>query len=1386
MAAKKPSKRAARKSAKSAAPPPHPSDAAEADSEKAPSGHHYEPGFPVVGMGASAGGLEAFKRFFSAMPANNGMAFVVVPHLDPKQKSLMVELLARHTAMKVCEVTEATQLEREHVYVIPPNHFLAVEHGQLHLTAPRETRGATVAIDACFRSLAADQADWAAGIILSGTGSHGVSGLKEIKLAGGLIMAQQPATAEFEQMPSSAIATGIVDYILPPEEMPAALIKFFEHAKPANGAAASVAEQESPQLLAAILGLLRSRTKYDFSCYRKNMLLRRIERRMGLCGIFGLSAYVDFLRSHSQEVIALRKDLLIGVTAFFREPESFQTLDQLVIHELIGRMRDDVPLRVWVPACATGEEAYSIAMLLIEGCATAKQTPNFQIFATDVDEDALDFARRGLYPASIADDLSRQRLQRFFVPADENHYQINKQLRESILFAPQNLTVDPPFSRQDFVSCRNLLIYLEPEVQHKVITLFHFALKEGGYLVLGPSETIGRDTDLFETISKKWRVFRRIGPARRDRLEIPNFAGERPRLQFVRREPVARNPAGFSQLMQKLLVQEYAPASVLINRAFEVFCLHGATSNYLEFPSGEPSKDLLALARPGLPMKIRSAVNYAVREGQSVADETARVKRNGTHVPCTITVKPLQNAKDAEGLLLVTFQDRGVAEAATGPATHPAEPLEEQPSVVKLLEDELRTTREELQSTIEELEGSNEELKASQEELMSMNEELQSANEELETSKEELQSFNEELTTVNSQLEEKIMQLESATNDMTNLLASSEIAVVFLDAELCIKRFTPPTAKLLNLLKSDLGRPFRDISPKFTDPHLLDDCHLVLENVIPDEKEVWTEVKHHPSKRGDAAEYRRRWYLRRVLPYRASDQCIDGVVITLVDITDRMEREAQTRRLLTVLRDSNDGVTVQDMDGRITDWNRGAARMYGYSEAEALAMNIRELIPPNGQAAYLDRIRQIAQGQPTDPFDIQILTKDGRLLDVWLTATPLLDENGGVVGLATTERDITDRKKTEQELRQLNQELEQRVAGRTAQLTAANEKLTAEIVERKLAETALRENEERLAAIVKTAADAIITIRDDGTIESFNPAAQRMFGHSAQEAIGQPVNILVPSAYREERGDFLSYFLQIGQPGTVEVGHELMGLRKQGKVFPIDLAVSEVREGSQRLFTGIIRDISERKELQKQVLQIAEDEQRRIGQDLHDNTQQELTGLGMIAHGLFETLSTKGLNEAKMAARLSEGIGRALENVRKLSRGLVPAEVSAHGLTLALADLAKRSGELQPIRFTFQCDETVEVKDDIVATHLYRIAQEAITNALKHAQTDHITLSLAKTDGQITLEVHDNGRGIDPSQTGSSGIGLQVMAFRAGLIGGSLRVNPAAQGGTLVTCKVSS
>ncbi|MBM9520376.1 PAS domain-containing protein [Desulforhopalus vacuolatus] len=823
---------------------------------------------PIVGIGASAGGLDAFKQLFEAMPSDTGMAFVLIQHLDPTHKSLMVDLLSRHTAMKVVQVENRMPVESNYVYMIPPNYDLAIRNGELYITPPAQKRGLRMPINFFFSSLAEDQRERAVCIILSGTGSDGTLGLKAIKSYGGMAMAQSPNTAQYDGMPVSAISTGAVDYVLPVNEMPEAILKYINHSYVrGRWPGTDMTNDTNNQDLNNVLAILHAQLGHNFHHYKKNTLTRRVQRRMGLKQIERMLDYVTFLRDNPAEIEELFNDMLIGVTHFFRDRECWELLDEILITSLVRQSSPETSLRVWVAGCSTGEEAYTMAMLLMENFNKLNKKANFQVFATDIDIKALEHARSGRYPQSIATDLSPDRLNRFFVNKDDYYY-VSKQLRDKIIFSEQNLISDPPFSKLDLISCRNLLIYLEAEVQDKVIELFHFALRPGGHLLLGNSETIGHHIDLFETLSKKWRFFQRIDSAQPQRASFPILPGRlQNRPAFYALEPTVRaiKPV---ELVNTALLDHYAPTTVLINRKKEILYHFGETVKYLRYPTGEPTSDLFAVIRDGLVTKLRGAIYKCVQNDEDIIVSDARLKRNGKYVKISFSVISLTQYKGGTGLFLICFEE-GIKKS--GSSVEQVVSGETEEPIVQQLEYELSSTKEDLQNTIEELETSNEELKASNEEVMSMNEELQSSNEELETSKEELQSLNEELNTVNSELQDKVSILVTTNNDLNNLINSTSVAAIFLSTRFHINFFSPTAKKLFNLIASDIGRSLDDITPHFSDPDLHHDSEMVLETLRIKEKEIKTESGE--------------WFHRKILPYRTSDNRIEGIVLTFENIT---------------------------------------------------------------------------------------------------------------------------------------------------------------------------------------------------------------------------------------------------------------------------------------------------------------------------------------------------------------------------------------------------------------------------------------------------------------------------------------------------------------------
>ena len=863
------------------------------------------------------------------MPADSGLAFVVIQHLDPDHKSLMVDILRRRTGMKVVEAEEGTRIKPNEVYVIPPNQLLSTFNGRLHLQGNDAVR-VRLPVDSFFHSLAEDKKDKAICIVLSGTGSDGALGLKAVKEAGGMTMAQEESSAKYNNMPRSAIATGCVDYVLPPEAMPEALMKYIRHPYIFNPAKSFVSEEKRGEALEKVFMLLRSQTGHDFSSYKLNTINRRIERRMALHQIDKIGDYLRFLERNGDEIRLLFKEFLIGVTRFFRDPEAFEALKKKVIGPLIQSSDLDQPPRIWVAGCSTGEEAYSVAMLLSEEADRHGVNLKAQIFATDIDAAALEVGRAGLY--SDAGDVSPERLKQFFIK-EGSRYRVKKQLREMVVFAKQDLAKDPPFSRLDLIVCRNLLIYFGGTLQKKILHLFHYTLNPGRFLMLGPSETVGEFTDLFSTLDKKWKIFQY--------KSVPRFAVHfpaAPALKAVSRSPTARPaPRGTApnvvQLTENIVLEAYAPSYVIINEKYDILHFRGKTGRYLEPPSGEATLNILKLAKEGLRIELRTAIHKAFKSGAEVIHPNVKVKEGGKWYRLNLVVKPLEGkVENLGGLLMVIFNEGMMNLPLQEDSSERAEGAETDQRILDL-EQELNTTKESLQTAIEELETSNEELKSTNEELQSTNEELQSTNEELETSKEELQSINEELVTVNSELQSKLDELASAGNDMFNLLTSTEIAILFLDNNLNVKRFTPSMTEVMNLTPVDIGRPIGGIATYLTEPNLTHDVEEVLRKLAFKEREVLT-------RQG-------RWYLMRISPYRTLDNMIDGVVIVFFNISEfkqATERlEATVRYAENVISTIREPLLVLDKKLRVISANESYYRTFRTRKEETVGQRVYSL-----------------------------------------------------------------------------------------------------------------------------------------------------------------------------------------------------------------------------------------------------------------------------------------------------------------------------------------------------------------------------------------------------------------------------------------------------------
>lgn len=959
--------------------------------------------FIVVGIGASAGGLSAFESFFEAIPADksSGIAFVLIQHLSPDYKSILQEIIQRYTTMNVYEAQDNMKIEPNCVYIIPASHDMSLVNTTIKLVELSSPRGQRLPIDYFFNSLAHDKHRYAVGIILSGTAHDGSKGIEAIKKYGGIVMAQTPDSCDFRGMPESAIATGYVDYILKPAEMAKQLILHAKHFSKTPITNDSISQDEN--LLNKIFELLRKRTSHDFSLYKSSTIGRRIEKRMAVHQIESLEEYYKYLKYKEEELDELFKDFLIGVTNFFRDTEVFEVLKESVVPTLLSKP-SGTAIRVWLAGCSTGEEAYSLAIVLMEYMEKTNQHFSIQIFATDIDAMAITTARAGVYSSKIEINVSKERLERYFVKSsDGESYKIHKNIRDLLIFSIHDVIKDPPFSNLDLISCRNLLIYMTGQLQQKLILSFHYALKNNGFLFLGASETIGEFGENFDSIDQKSKIYQCKKNTINTKQTIQNRLlplGHSITYPQVISKVEFKTALSLGELTEKTILKQIAPASVLVNEQGDILYLHGRTGKYLELPSGETNtNNILKMAREGLKQDLTLSLYKSKTTGEIVHIQGLQFKNNSQLFTVHLTICPVELtllAKPQSALYVVIFQDEqgGIKNISIDSLLSDKNSTNESQNI-RLLKQELELQKEFLQDMNNKFKFSNEELKSYNEEMQSMNEELQSTNEELETSKEELQSVNEELSTVNSELNTKVIDLSRINNDMNNLLAGTGIGTIFVDCKLHLLRFTPAVTNIINLILTDLGRPIAHIASNIVEyDSLVPDIKNVLDTLIPKEIKVQTTDG--------------KWFLMRIQPYRTLENVIEGAVISFVNITEivKMREELESAhalsRLAVIIRDSNDAITVQDMNGKITAWNYGAQKMYGWSEKEALAMHSNDRIPKELQDEDEKRLIQLSQAEILESYKTKRLKKDGTIINVSVTSTALMDSISGIVYAITT------------------------------------------------------------------------------------------------------------------------------------------------------------------------------------------------------------------------------------------------------------------------------------------------------------------------------------------------------------------------------------------------
>src|SRR5437868_2707499 len=1004
----------------------------------------------VVGLGASAGGVGPLQQFFTDMDPESGMAFVVVMHLSPEYESQLANVIQQKTRMPVTQVNEPVHVRPNHVYVIPPNHQLTFEDSTLHLVPPQQPLGRRVTIDLFFRTLAQAYGQRAVCIILSGTDSDGVIGLKHIRAQGGLTIAQDPNEAEHDSMPATAISTGMVDWVLPVEKMAPKLSEFARNEDrmklppeipDADEADAKVddapggptvsdetRDAEDESAMAEVLADVRAQTGHDFSHYKRATVLRRIARRLQVNSIESIPKYLEFIRTHPVETRALLQDLLIGVTHFFRDRDAFAALEANIPQLFAGKKSED-EVRVWVAGCATGEEAYSVAMLLCEHAARLERPPSIQVFATDIDEQAIADARDGLYPSMIEADVTPERLREFF-RRDHGRYRVRKEIREKVLFAAHNLLRDAPFSRCDLICCRNLLIYLTGKAQSQVFDIFHFSLRSGGLLFIGGSENHSQAQSLFSPLDAKHRLFvrrstprpawkvpllpirmpRKLPPARvvRQRSTLPPLTQTRdgkPTSQS-RIEALsaghARREVLFGELHLRLL-EQYGPPSIVVNESHDIVHLSENAGRYLHFVAGEPTANLVKVINDALQVELRTALFKAAKTKEPAKSTPQTVDFDGTSEIITLEIRPMDASDQAQGFFLVLFEKGSSRATAAAPVSREA--------ITRDAEEELQFLKQQLNATVEQYEAANEELKASNEELQAMNEELRSATEELETSKEELQSVNEELSTVNHELKNSVEELSRTNADLNNLMASTDIGTVFLDRELRIHRFTPSAQKIFNLIPADMGRPIGDITSNLNYEGFMADAEQVIRELTTIEREVQL---------GDAS-----WYLTRIAPYRTSEDRIAGVVATFIDISRRKGAEDEVRagavRYRTLFELVPVAVYLTDAEGNIQEFNQRAVELWGrIPNAEKFCGSFK-IFYPDGRPMPHDEcpMARVLRGEELQAGDLEVLVEkeNGARRNVLVAPRTIENEAGQILGAINCLHDITNRKGAEEALR---------------------------------------------------------------------------------------------------------------------------------------------------------------------------------------------------------------------------------------------------------------------------------------------------------------------------------------------------------------------------------
>ena len=1302
--------------------------------------------FPIAAVGASAGGLAPTVELLRDLGAEPGIAIVVIHHLDPTYESSLVDILSRATTMPVNAASDGTGVEPNHVYVLPPNAGLLINQGSLKLVSRLEETGLNLPIDRFFESLALDRDGLGVGVVLSGSGFDGTEGAKAIKREGGIVLAQD-ATAQYASMPQSAVATGCVDFILPPEGLARELRRIGAQGPSFLAAPQDrVADRDYRQILAAV----RSTSGVDFASYKETTIRRRIQRRLFVRGLTDLTAYVELLKRDPAEVLALREEVLIHVTGFFREPEGFEALRTLVFPKLCEDRTRDVPIRVWVPGCSTGEEVYSIAICLLEFLEETHTDLPIKIFGTDLSLVTIEKAREGRFAESIERDVSQARLQRFFSKSEAG-YQIRRDVRDMCVFAQHDVTRDPPFSAMDLVSCRNLMIYLGPELQDRVLALLHFALKEPGFLVLGSAETV-RAFVGFAALDGKNKIYARTSAAPRIAFD---FTVPRPTFDLSRASPGAAisldratgarsSPAEVQREADRLVLAAFAPPGVVITNDLAIVEFRGRTGPFLEHAAGVASLDLLRTAREELKLPLRRAIDEA-RSTQSPAREAGLtlVIEEERHA-IALDVIPFIVHATQQRLFLVLFKDLTAKEAETEALAAAGAPAAEPPTDIAVGQ-ELASTRQYLESVIEQLEATNEELRAANEEIVSSNEELRSTNDELQNTKEELQAANEELRTVNDELSERSAEAIRLSDDLTNVLTSSEIPILIVGRDLRLRRFTPAAGRVFGLLGTDLGRPVTDVRQIVAiAPALMPLIPEVLEHLGPADCAIQ-----------DAGG---RWYHVSVRPYVTLDGRIDGTVISARDVDAEKkgaERLAAAGKYAEgIVETVRDGLVVLDRNLRVSSANTAFQRAFRLAPKDIEGRRLDELGHLELSTPALGSLLGgLGRGDATEDFRLEHSDGAGGPRVFLLHARHI--EGADLVLLAF--QDVTEAERT----RSARAELSFRDA-----LTGA--------------------------------AEGVLMVDSAGRVLFANPAAARVFGYESEGLTGLSVDVLLPWALRELHPEHRGEYLAAPSPRPMGRDGDLFGRRKDGAEFPIEVSLSTLKREDGPVVVAFVTDVTPRREAERQIRAYQdrvrrmafdaalteERERRRIAIELHDRIGHALALAQIKLSAVRGDLSGAPRAAVDGAVELVE---QAITDQRTLIFDLSPPVLYDLGLKEAIAWFAEDVEKRHGVQIEVVDDGAYKPLDDASKAVVFRAVRELIVNVLKHGKAP-AKASLRRTDDLLEVEVEDSGVGFDPAaptdRAGGGGFGLLSVREQIASLGGTLKIDSAPQQGTRVSVRV--